>query len=137
MNDFEYNNLTKQRKAYVDGIIEHGVALGINLSKDTFCRAELRQISMSMKGKKWIPNWITHEHTRRAGVGVFHLPEVSEKYTASQQRTDDPLGDVDVVNEAEKPTIEENGQAKWANDKLRDRLEAEINAEVDCEEISW
>ena len=105
MNDFEYNNLTKQRKAYVDGILEHGVALGINLSKDTFCRAELRQISMSMKGKKWIPNWITHEHTRRAGVGVFHLPEVSEKYTADRETT--TCG----VHSSESSTgIEENGQ---------------------------
>jgi len=134
MNDFEYNNLTKQRKAYVDGILEHGVALGINLSKDTFCRAELRQISMSMKGKKWIPNWITHEHTRRAGVGVFHLPEVSEKYTADSETTTS-----EVQSSESSTVIEENGQAKWANDKLRSRLrlEAEINAEVDCEEVSW
>jgi hypothetical protein len=132
MSDFEYSNLTKQRKAYVDGIVEHGVALGINLSKDTFCRAELRQISMSMKGKKWIPNWITHEHTRRAGVGVFHLPEVSEKYTADSETATSEIR----PNES-NTVIEENGQAKWANNMLRDRLEAEINAEVDCEEISW
>lgn len=137
MSDFEYDNLTKQRKTYVDAIIEHGEQLGLNLSKDTYCRAELRQVSMSMKGKKWIPNWITHDHARRAGVGVFHLPEVQEAYLASQQRTDDPLGDVDVVTEAEKPALDENGEATWVKQKLRERLEAEINAEVNCEEISW
>jgi len=31
MNEFEYNNLTKLRKVYIDGIVEHGSDLGINL----------------------------------------------------------------------------------------------------------
>ena len=39
-------------------------AIGINLNKNTFSRAELRQVSMAFKGKKWIPNWITHDLAR-------------------------------------------------------------------------
>jgi|TARA_R110000868_G_scaffold36908_2_gene130574 hypothetical protein len=126
-SNFTYDALTSLRKVYIDGIVEYGSKLGINLEKDTFCRAELRQISMSMKGKKWIPNWITHEHTRRAGVGLFHLPEVHEKYNASFQ-----------VSPSET-VIEENGQAKWASNKLkeRQRLEAAIDAEVPYESMSW
>lgn len=123
--NFEYSNLTKQRKAYIDAILEHGEQIGLDLSKDTYCRAELRRVSMSLKGKKWIPNWITHDHNRRAGVGVFHLPEVQEAYLASQQRQDDPLGDVDIVSENEKQRRQ-----------IRERLEAEIDACVP-EEISW
>lgn len=122
--NFEYNNLTKQRKAYIDAILEHGEQIGLDLSKDTYCRAELRRVSMSLKGKKWIPNWITHDHNRRAGVGVFHLPEVQEVYLANQQRQDDPLGDVDIIKEDQK------------KQSIRERLEAEINASVP-EEISW
>lgn len=82
MSDFEYDNLTKQRKTYVDAIVEHGEQIGLDLNKTTFCRAELRRVSMNLKGKKWIPNWITHDHARRAGVGVFHLPEVQEAWAS-------------------------------------------------------
>ncbi len=121
MNDFTYDSLTKQRKAYIDAIIEHGEGIGIDLNKETFCRAELRRISMSMKGKKWIPNWITHDHARRAGVGVFHLPEVQEKYFADQQ-------DNGVIVE-----VDEKAEARAA---IRKRLEAELNEEVE-EEIAW
>ena len=33
MNDFDYNELTKLRKIYIDGIVEHGGALGIDLAR--------------------------------------------------------------------------------------------------------
>ncbi len=72
--------LTKRQQAYVDAIIEHAPALGIDCNKDTFTRAELRQVSMAVKGKIWIPNWITHDQSRRVGRGSFNLPEVKEAH---------------------------------------------------------
>ena len=33
---------------------------------------------MSLKGKKWIPNWITHDQSRRVDRGVFSIPEVMD-----------------------------------------------------------
>jgi len=124
MNEFEYNNLTKLRKVYIDGIVEHGSDLGINLDKDTFCRAELRQISMSIKGKKWIPNWITHDHARRAGKGVFHLPEVREKYQSDNAVTSSQI----------RPSERAETNVKAA---IREKLEASIDAEVPYEEMAW
>ena len=49
-------NLSNRQMVYVNAIIEHAPGLGIDTNKDTFSRAELRQVSMTMKGKKWIPN---------------------------------------------------------------------------------
>ena len=70
--------LTKRQTAYVNAILTHAPALGIDTNKVQFSRAELRQISMQEKGKIWIPNWITHDQSRRAGRGVFNIPEVQE-----------------------------------------------------------
>jgi len=76
MND-SYNNLTNRQRIYVDAIREHAEDLGIDTTKTDYSRAELRQVSMKMKGKKWIPNWITHDPSRRTGRGVFSIPEVN------------------------------------------------------------
>ena len=73
-----YSELSNRQKAYVDAVIEHAPALGVNLNKTDFSRAELRQVSMAFKGKKWIPNWITHDQSRRAERGVFTIPEVMD-----------------------------------------------------------
>ena len=70
--------LTKRQTAYVNAILTHAPALGIDTNKVQFSRAELRQISMQEKGKIWIPNWITHDQGRRAGRGLFLIPEVTE-----------------------------------------------------------
>lgn len=100
--EWAYDNMSKQRAAYIDAIITHGPELGIDCSKSTFCRAELRQVSMKEKGKRWIPNWITHDQDRRADVGVFHLPEVADAYSRTcteaeaQFVEDDPQSDVEV-----------------------------------------
>ena len=75
MND-SYNNLTNRQRIYVDAIREHAEDLGIDTTKTDYSRAELRQVSMKMKGKKWIPNWITHDPSRRTGRAVCSLPEV-------------------------------------------------------------
>ena len=76
--------LTKRQQAYITAIITHAPALGIDTNKVQFSRAELRQISMTEKGKIWIPNWITHDQSRRAGRGVFNIPEVQEQLSAVQ-----------------------------------------------------
>jgi hypothetical protein len=76
MNNDNYNNLTSRRASYVDAIREHAPALGIDITKDHYSRAELRQVSMAWKSKIWIPNWITHDQSRRMGRGMFSIPEV-------------------------------------------------------------
>ena len=86
-NNDAYNNLTSRQKVYVDAIRQHGADCGIDLTKTEYSRAELRQVSMKMKGKKWIPNWITHDKSRRVGRGMFSIPEVP-----SVTVTDDATG---------------------------------------------
>ena len=73
-----YSELSNRQKMYIDAIVTEAPALGIDTNKGTFSRAELRQVSMATKGKKWIPNWITHDVSRRADRGVFTIPEVQE-----------------------------------------------------------
>ena len=85
-----YNNLTNRQKIYIDAVREHADDLGIDTSKDTFSRAELRQVSMKMKGKIWIPNWITHDPSRRADRGVFTILEVNPSPTSSADMVDGP-----------------------------------------------
>ena len=77
-----YNELSNRQKSYIDAIVTEAPALGINTNKGTFSRAELRQVSMATKGKKWIPNWITHDVSRRADRGVFTIPEVMDSMDA-------------------------------------------------------
>ena len=72
------NTLTTRQQLYVDAIIEHAPSLGINTNKTEFSRSVLRSVSVAFKGKIWIPNWITHDQSRRRGRGVFHIPEVME-----------------------------------------------------------
>lgn len=78
-----YDALSNRQRAYVDAVIEHAPALNIDIAKDDFSRAELRQISMTMKGKKWIPNWITHDQSRRVARGVFSIPEIQAAISVS------------------------------------------------------
>ena len=75
-----YNELSSKRQVYIEAIVKHGGDLGIDVTKTQYNRTELRSISMAYKGKKWIPNWITHDKDRRAGVGVFFIPEVQDYY---------------------------------------------------------
>jgi len=78
----KYTELSKRQKTYVDAIITEAPALGIDTTKDQYSRAELRQVSMAIKGKKWIPNWITHDQSRRVARGMFSIPEVMEATSA-------------------------------------------------------
>ena len=85
-------NLSNRQMVYVNAIVEHAPALGIDTNKDTFSRAELRQVSMKMKGKIWIPNWITHDPSRRVEGqrGVFTIPEVNPSPTSGDDMVDAP-----------------------------------------------
>ena len=77
--------LSNQQQKYVSAVLEHAPALSINTNKVNYSRAELRQVSMAMKGKKWIPNWITHDLSRRVSRGVFSIPEIQEQQQAIDQ----------------------------------------------------
>ena len=96
-------NLSNRQMVYVNAIIEHAPALGIDTNKDTFSRAELRQVSMTMKGKKWIPNWITHDQSRRAGRGLFLIPEIMETLavTPGEGHEGDDLADMAPMTQEE------------------------------------
>jgi hypothetical protein len=83
-----YDNLTKRQQQYIDAIREHGPDLGIDITKTEYSRAELRPVSLKMKGKVWIPNWITHDTARRAGRGMFAIPEVPVMLTEDAPKTE-------------------------------------------------
>ena len=95
--------LTKRQTAYVNAILTHAPGLGIDTNKVQFSRAELRQISMQEKGKIWIPNWITHDQSRRAGRGIFLIPEIMETLavTPGEGHEGDDLADMAPMTEEE------------------------------------
>ena len=78
--------LSKQQQRYVDAIIAAAPTVGIDCTTQEFTREQLRAVSMIHKGKKWIPNWITHDVSRRVGRGVFSIPE-------AQGQDHDPAAD--------------------------------------------
>ena len=96
-------NLSNRQMVYVNAIIEHAPGLGIDINKDTFSRAELRQVSITMKGKKWILDWITHDQSRRAGRGLFLIPEIKETLavTPGQGQEGDDLADMAPMTQEE------------------------------------
>ena len=103
-----YNELSNRQKAYVDAIIEHAPALCVNLNKTDLSRAELRQVSMTFKGKKWIPNWITHDVSRRTDRGVFAIPEVMDAMavTPGSGHEGDDLADSAFVEDNPQADVE-------------------------------
>ena len=100
-------NLSNRQMAYITAITTHAPSLGINTNKTEFSRAELRQVSMTLKGKKWIPNWITHDQSRRTARGVFSIPEVMESLavTPGEETEGDGLADVITVPTEEMELI--------------------------------
>ena len=78
--------LSKQQQRYVDAIIAASTTVGLDCTTPEFTREQLRAVSMIHKGKKWIPNWITHDVSRRVGRGVFSIPE-------AQGQDHDPAAD--------------------------------------------
>ena len=88
--------ISKQQLKYISAVVEHAPDLGIDTTKTNYSRAELRQVSMRMKGKVWIPNWITHDQSRRVSRGVFSVPEITEHALAT---TNVPESVVPVVSD--------------------------------------
>ena len=113
--------LSKTQQKYIDAIIEHSEAVGVDTNKTNFSRAELRLISMALKGKKWIPNWITHDQSRRVSRGVFSIPEVMDTLnpqavSPGQETEGDGLDDsvVEVTRHTyveDEPQTDEHKQA--------------------------
>jgi|19_taG_2_1085344.scaffolds.fasta_scaffold22057_1 hypothetical protein len=75
----KYDELTNQQAMYVDAIAQWSDDRKHADDKEVYSRAELRMVSLGIKGSKWIPNWITHDQSRRIDRGRFSLPEVVEK----------------------------------------------------------
>ena len=107
--------LSNQQQKYVSAVLEHAPTIGINLNKNTFSRAELRQVSMAFKGKKWIPNWITHDLSRRADRGLFTIPEIMEQYNALQAVSpghgtegDDLMDTIEVSDDMGEHTVSDD-----------------------------
>ena len=109
-----YSELSNRQKAYIDAIVAEAPGLGIDTNKETFSRAELRQVSMATKGKKWIPNWITHDVSRRADRGVFTIPEVMDAMAVQpgQGHEGDDLAD---STHTDAPPAVEEVQCEMAN----------------------
>ena len=63
----------------------------------TYHRSLLRAVSLELKGKIWIPNWITHDQSRRAGRGVFFIPEAYEHLQQGEDETAGTEGSVLVT----------------------------------------
>jgi len=103
-----YDNLTNRQKTYIDAIREHGPGMGVDITKEEFSRAELRPISLKMKGKVWIPNWITHDQSRRVARGVFRIPEVpvSTEVASEVQVAPDAMAHADTTDATTPPVAE-------------------------------
>lgn len=97
MNNDAYNNLTSRQKVYVDAVRQHADDCGIDTTKTEYSRAELRLVSMKMKGKVWIPNWITHDKSRRMGRGVFSIPEVPSVTATEDSDSGSPVSVGELV----------------------------------------
>tara|TARA_R100000664_G_scaffold33818_1_gene52171 strand:+ start:1967 stop:2329 length:363 start_codon:yes stop_codon:yes gene_type:complete len=117
-------NLSNRQMVYVNAIIEHAPTLGIDINKDTFSRAELRQVSMTMKGKKWIPNWITHDLSRRAGRGLFTIPEIQEAMAVTPGSEVEGDGLADSAPDANPHFVEDNPQTDTTEQAVEELITA-------------
>ena len=52
---------------------------------------------MKIKGKIWIPNWITHDKGRRVGRGVFNIPEVLVVESSTESSATAPVTETVAV----------------------------------------
>jgi hypothetical protein len=84
-----FDNLTKFQKKYVERIKEFADDLCIDTTDLIFSRKQLQLISLSFKDNNDIPNWIVKDKARRAGVGVYIIPEVREHIHGTKMLTED------------------------------------------------
>ena len=96
----------KRRLAYIEAIkVTHSEAI-FSEGKTTFSRKELRQVS-DAHGWKWIPNWITHDVSRRADRGVFTIPEVMDAMAVQPGQGHEGDDLADSTHTDATPTVEE------------------------------
>ena len=74
--------LSGRKMKFIDAILEYGPVHGLDLTTGVYSRHELVKVCNDWKGKRWIPNWVTHDQNRRVGRGTFSIPEVTEAYNA-------------------------------------------------------
>jgi len=84
-----FDKLSRTQKLYIEKIKEFADDLCINTDDLTFSRKHLQLVSLSFKDNNDVPNWIVKDTSRRAGVGVYIIPEVREHIHGAKTLTDD------------------------------------------------
>ena len=84
-----FDKLTRTQKLYIEKIKEFAENLCINTDDLTFSRKQLQLISLAFKNNNDVPNWIVKDKARRAGVGVYIIPEVREHIHGAKTLTED------------------------------------------------
>lgn len=84
-----FDKLTRTQKLYIEKIKEFAENLCINTDDLTFSRKQLQLISLAFKDNNDVPNWIVKDKSRRAGVGVYIIPEVREHIHGAKTLTED------------------------------------------------
>ena len=88
-----FDNLTKFQKKYIERIKEFADDLCIDTTDLTFSRKQLQLISLAFKDNNDVPNWIVKDKSRRAGIGVYIIPEVREHIHGTKMLTEDDTDD--------------------------------------------
>ena len=84
-----FDKLSRTQKLYIEKIKQFAEDLCINTDDLTFSRKQLQLISLSFKDNNDVPNWIVKDTSRRAGVGVYIIPEVREHIHGAKTLTED------------------------------------------------
>jgi len=84
-----FDKLSRTQKLYIEKIKEFAENLCINTDDLTFSRKQLQLISLAFKDNNDVPNWIVKDKSRRAGVGVYIIPEVREHIHGAKTLTED------------------------------------------------
>lgn len=102
-----FDKLSRTQKLYIEKIKEFADDLCINTDDLTFSRKQLQLISLSFKDNNDIPNWIVKDTSRRAGVGVYIIPEVREHIHGSKMLVTSNVVEVRHDDDDESATNEE------------------------------
>jgi len=93
----QYEDLSIQQQRYVDAILIYMSKNDMDIDETTvYSRTLLRAVSLDLKGRIWIPNWITHDQSRRVDRGVFQIPEVFQAMQQGEEETAGVGGSVSV-----------------------------------------
>ena len=85
---FRLEDLSNPQRNYVEAIVIYMSKHDMDIEPNTtYPRSLLRAVSLDSKGKIWIPNWITHDLSRRSDRGVFLIPEEYEHFIQGEEET--------------------------------------------------